>query len=158
MAAGHLLDRRCRREREEALDWLASLPQGPGISHRLLPDFRVLVVEVEHPLRAQDFDALAVTADSWLGTHDALAGVVIHLRTFPGWENVGSLIRHVRFIRDHHRKVRRVALAADTKAAALAPQLANHLVRAEVRRFAYDGFEDALARAAGPGLPQSGEA
>ncbi|MFB6439853.1 STAS/SEC14 domain-containing protein [Streptomyces sp. NPDC056411] len=141
------------REREEALRWLAALPEGPGISHRLLPASRVLVIEVERPLRAQDFDALAETADSWLRAHDALAGVVIHMRAFPGWENVGSLVRHVRFIRDHHRKVERVALVADTKVAALLPQLANHLVRAEVRRFAYDAFEDGIAWAAGPGAP-----
>lgn len=50
-----------------------------------------------------------------------------------------------------------LALAADAKVAAVDPQLANHFVRAEVRRFAYDEFEDALAWAAGPGIPQPGE-
>ncbi|MGG7569353.1 STAS/SEC14 domain-containing protein [Streptomyces sirii] len=146
------------QERDEALQWLTSLPEGPGISHRLLTDSRVLVVEVEHPLRSQDFDALSVTADNWLRAHDKLAGVVIHTRDFPGWENIGSLIRHVRFIRDHHRKVERIALAADSKVAALAPQLANHFVKAEVRRFAYDELDDALAWAAGHETQQPGEA
>ncbi|MFD9813380.1 STAS/SEC14 domain-containing protein [Streptomyces sp. NPDC059080] len=108
--------------------WLASLPEGPGISHRLTAS-EVLVVEVEQPLRAQDFDVLALTVDTWLGTHTELAGVVIHVREFPGWENIGGLIRHVRFIRDHHRNVRKIALAADSKVAALVPQLANHFVR-----------------------------
>ncbi|MEV0181715.1 STAS/SEC14 domain-containing protein [Streptomyces sp. NPDC050625] len=83
------------QDREETLRWLASLPEGPGVSHQLLPGSNVLVVEVEQPLRAQDFDALA--------------GVVVHAHAFPGWENIGSLLRHVRFVRDHHRKVRRVA-------------------------------------------------
>ncbi|KPC64350.1 STAS/SEC14 domain-containing protein [Streptomyces chattanoogensis] len=142
------------QERDEALRWLASLPEGPGISHQLT-DSEVLVVEVEQPLRAQDFDALALTVDTWLGTHDALTGVVIHAREFPGWENIGGLIRHVRFIRDHHRKVRKIALAADSKVAALVPQLANHFVRAEVRRFAYDELDDAVAWAAGPPVGQS---
>ncbi len=137
------------QERDEALRWLASLPEGPGVSHRLT-ESEVLVVEIEQPLRTQDFDDLALTVDSWLGTHAALAGVVIHAREFPGWENIGGLIRHVRFIRDHHRKVRKLALAADSKAAALVPQLANHFVHAEVRRFAYDELDDALAWAAGP--------
>jgi hypothetical protein len=146
------------QEREEALRWLTSLPEGPGVSHRLLPESQVLVVEVEQPLRAQDFDALALTADSWLTTHAELGGVVIHAREFPGWENVGSLLRHVRFVRDHHRRVRRIALAADSKLAALVPQLANHFVQAEVRRFGYDELEDALAWAASPPDRQSADA
>ncbi len=138
------------RQREEALQWLASLPEGPGISHHLLPQSQVLVIEVEHPLRATDFDALGLTADSWLATHEQLAGVVVHAREFPGWENLGSLLRHVRFVRDHHRKVRRVALAADSKLASLVPHLANHFIQAEVRRFGYDELEDAVAWAANP--------
>ncbi|MFE7607002.1 SpoIIAA family protein [Streptomyces celluloflavus] len=133
------------QERDEALRWLSSLPEGPGISHRLLLESQVLVVEVEQPLRAQDFDALALTADVWLETHAELAGIVLHAREFPGWENAGSLLRHVRFVRDHHRKVRRVALAADSRLAGLVPHLTNHFVQAEVRRFGYDELEAAVA-------------
>ncbi|MFR9727805.1 STAS/SEC14 domain-containing protein [Saccharopolyspora sp. MS10] len=136
--------------REEALRWLASLPEGPGVSHHILPESQVLVVEVTQPLRAPDFDALARSADHWLETHDELAGVVVHARDFPGWENVGSLLRHVRFVRDHHRKVRKVALAADSELAGLVPRLANHFVRAEVRRFGYDELDDAVVWASVP--------
>ncbi|WP_225829901.1 STAS/SEC14 domain-containing protein [Streptomyces sp. NK08204] len=138
------------KDREEALRWLVSLPEGPGVSHQLLPDSKVLVVEVEEPLRTQDFDALAQTADSWLETHDALAGIVVHARAFPGWENIASLLRHVRFVRDHHRRVARIALAADSRLAALVPHLANHFVQAEVRQFGYGALDEALAWAAGP--------
>jgi hypothetical protein len=137
-------------ERDDAVAWLSSLPQGPGVTHRLLPEPGVLVVEVTEPLRAQDFDALAATADAWLETHDALAGVVVHARAFPGWENISSLLRHVRFVRDHHRAVRRVALAVDSPVADLAPRLAEHFVRAELRHFGYDALDDAVAWAAGP--------
>ena len=137
-------------ERDDALAWLSSLPEGPGVTHRLLPESGVVVVEVTEPLRAQDFDALAVTADAWLATHDALPGVVVHARAFPGWENIGSLLRHVRFVRDHHHRVRRVALAADSTLADLAPRLAEHFVAAELRHFAYDEVDDAIAWATGP--------
>jgi hypothetical protein len=136
-------------ERDDAVAWLGSLPEGPGVTHRLLPESGVVVVEVTEPLRAQDFDAVAATADAWLDTHDALSGVVLHAREFPGWENIGSLLRHVRFVRDHHRRVRRVALAADGKLADLAPRLTEHFVRAELRHFGYDDLDDAIAWAAG---------
>jgi hypothetical protein len=137
-------------QRDDAVAWLSSLPEGPGVTHRLLPESGVVVVEVTEPLRAQDFDALAATADAWLATHDRLPGVVLHARAFPGWENVGSLLRHVRFVRDHHRTVRRVALAADTRLADLLPRLAEHFVQAELRHFGYDELDDAIAWAAEP--------
>lgn len=137
-------------ERDKAIDWLSSLPEGPSVSHRLVPEPGVIVVEAKEPLRAQDFDALALTADTWLETHDELPGLVIHAREFPGWENVGGLLRHVRFVRDHHRKVNKVALAADSKLADLVPRLAEHFIQAEVKTFGYDQLGDAIAWASAP--------
>jgi hypothetical protein len=132
----------------EGVDWLRSLPEGPAVSHRLLPE-GVLVVEVRQALRAQDFDALAATADGWIESHGDLQGIVIHARTFPGWENLGGLIRHVRFVRDHQRRVRRAALASDSRLAGLAPRIAEHFAQAEVRRFGYDALDEAIAWAGG---------
>jgi SpoIIAA-like len=109
----------------------------------------VMVVEVRQALRAQDFDALALTADTWIEAHGELQGLVIHAREFPGWENLAGLLRHVRFVRDHQRKVERVALAADSKLAGLAPGIAEHFVEAEVKSFAYDELDNAIAWAAG---------
>lgn len=140
-------------ERDDAIAWLSSLPEGPGVSHRLVPEAGVLVVEVTEPLRAQDFEALSSTADTWLETHGDLPGVVIHARMFPGWENIGSLVRHIRFVRDHHRRVRRVALAADSKLADLVPYLAEHFVQAGVRAFRYDELDEAIAWAGRTGEP-----
>lgn len=131
-------------QRAEAVEWLRSLPEGPAIAHRLT-ESGVLVVEVKQALRAQDFDALAATADGWIESHGALQGIVIHAREFPGWENLGSLVRHIRFVRDHHRRVRRVALASDSRLAGLAPRLAEHFVAAEVKGFGYDELDAAIA-------------
>jgi hypothetical protein len=132
-------------ERNEASAWLGSLPDRGALTHRLLPELGVIVVEVERPLRAEDFDSLAATADAWIEDHGELFGVVIHAREFPGWENLGSFLRHVRFVRDHHRKIKRIAVVADTKLAKLAPKIAEHFVKAEVKPFAYDQLESAIA-------------
>ena len=137
------------KEFDQAIVWLCSLPEGAAVSHRLLPESGVIVVEVKQALRSQDFDALALTADAWIEAHGDLQGLVIHAREFPGWENFGSLLRHVRFVRDHHRKVKRIALAADTKLATLAPKIAEHFIQAEVKSFGYDELHAAIAWAAG---------
>jgi hypothetical protein len=132
-------------ERDAAIAWLQELPEDTAVAHRLLPDSGVIVVEVHRALRAQDFDKLALTADTWIASHHQLRGLVIHARAFPGWENLGGLLRHVRFVRDHQRKIERVALVADAKLAHFAPRVAQHLVTAEVRHFDYDDLDAAIA-------------
>lgn len=133
------------QERNKAIEWLRSLPSGAVVTHRLLPDAGVMVVEVKQALRAQDFDSLTVTADTWIEAHGNLHGLVIHAREFPGWENLGALVRHVRFVRDHHRKVERIALAVDSKLATLAPHVAEHFIHADVKSFGYAELDAAIA-------------
>ena len=133
------------KDRDKALAWLGSIPAESGISHRVLPESGVIVVEVNHALTAEDFDVLSLTADTWIEAHGGLQGIVIHAREFPGWENLGSLIRHIQFIRDHHRNVKRVALAADVKLASVAPAIAEHFIQAQLKRFEYDELDLAIA-------------
>lgn len=125
--------------------WLASLPVHEGLSHRLLSDVGVLVVEPKDRLRKADFDALGRVVDPWIAEHGELHGLVIRTPEFPGWKDLSSFLRHVTFIHDHHRKVRRVALAADSKFADLIPRIAEHFSTAEIRHFAYVELEEAIA-------------
>jgi SpoIIAA-like len=137
------------RERSAAAQWLAGLPEGAAVTHRLLPESGVIVVEVTQALRAQDFEALAMTADAWIDWHGSLQGLVVHAREFPGWEGLGGLFGHLRFVRNHHRSVRRVALAVDGRLAIMAPRLADHFVEAELKSFGYGELEAAIAWAGG---------
>ncbi|HXX67604.1 MAG TPA: STAS/SEC14 domain-containing protein [Polyangiaceae bacterium] len=138
------------RDRDKALEWLGALPRQVGVSHRLLTEKGVVVIDAKEPLHTSDFDALALTVDPWIESHGVLEGVVIHARAFPGWENLGSLVRHVQFVRDHHRYIKRIALATDAKLAGLAPRLGQHFVRAEIKTFEYDQIDAAVAWASGP--------
>jgi hypothetical protein len=138
------------QDREQAVKWLSAMPEKPGIEHRLIPDAGVVVVEVTQPLRATDFDALGLTVDAWLETHAELRGLVLHTTAFPGWENIGGMVRHIRFVRDHHRKIRRVAIVVNGPFGTLAPRVAEHFVQAEVRGFPDDHLDDAVAWASLP--------
>jgi hypothetical protein len=62
-----------------------------------------------------------------------------------------SMFRHLRFVRDHHQKVERVALCAGGRMARLAPALAKHFVRAKIEQFPYEDLERAVTWAAGGG-------
>ncbi len=70
---------------------------------------------------------------------------VLQSKAFPGWEDFEGFIGHIKFVRDHHRKIRKVAFASDSKMASLAPRLATHFVSAEVKSFDYGSYDEALA-------------
>jgi len=131
-------------ERQAAVDWLQSLPEPATVSQRLISETGVLVIDVNQSLRIQDIDAIALTVDPWIEAHGTLNGLVIHARRFPGWENLGALLEHLRFIRDHHRKIRRIALAADSEVASIAPRIGQHFIQAEVKVFAYADVDAAV--------------
>jgi hypothetical protein len=142
-------------ELEQATAWLAEAALEPTLGHELREDTGVLVLEPHEALRAEDIDAVAAEVDPWIETHGELHGIVVHAHEFPGWENLDSLMRHLRFIRDHQRRVSRIALAADSKLASLAPRLAQHFVAADIKQFAYDGLEAAIAWAGEEAPPEA---
>lgn len=115
------------------------------IRHELLRDRGVLIVHPEGALRAKDFAALAADVDPFIEVHGALNGLMIDAPAFPGWENFAGLVSHLRFVRDHHRLIRRVAVVSDSTLLAFAPRLASHLVSAEVRAFGAAERDAALA-------------
>ena len=133
-------------ERDEAMNWLASA-EAP-LEHHLDTARGLLSVEIIGPLSPDTFEVLSHTVDPWLDQGHRLNGVVIHARKFPGWENFGSLVRHLQFVRNHHRQTRRVAIAADGTMASLLPELARHFVEAEVKHFGFDELEKACHWAA----------
>ena len=122
------------------------------VHHELLRERGVLILKPEGALRAEDFTALAGAVDPYIEQHGELNGLMIEARSFPGWEDFAALVSHVRFVRDHHRRIRRIAVVSDSKLLALAPKLASHFVSAEVRAF------DTADRAAALAWMQSGTA
>lgn len=132
-------------ERAAAIAWLQALPAVARITHRVLPEAGVVVVEATDPLRVQDVQELAGVIDGWLGEHAGLHGLVLHAAAFPGWENIEGLVAHLRFVLEHHKQIDRIAVAADGRIAVAGSQLAEHVVHAEVRRFGYADLDAAIA-------------
>ncbi len=112
--------------------------------YEILQDDKIVVVEPKSPLSEEDFRRLTEDVDRFLEQHSILKGLCIHTREFPGWEDMAGLISHLRFVRDHHRQVEKVALASDSTLATIAPKLVEHFVSAEIKKFNYEEKEKAL--------------
>lgn len=105
------------------------------IQHELLREQGILILKPQGRLRAEDFTALAAAVDPYIEERGGLKGLLIEAAAFPGWEDFAALVSHLRFVRDHHRKVRRIGVVSDSSVLALGPKIAGHFVRAELRTF-----------------------
>jgi hypothetical protein len=105
---------------------------------------QLIVLEPDGPLREEDFVRLAGVVDPFLEAQVPLDGIMVRTRDFPGWDSFGALAGHIRFVRDHHRQIGKVALVTDSPIGHLMPRLANHFVSAEIRHFPY--AEETAAR------------
>ena len=105
------------------------------IDHTLDTANSILYVRPKSPLEKDDFEQLAQTADPHIEKTGGLAGLIIEAPAFPGWDSLGAMAAHIRFVRDHHRHVKKIAVVTDSALADVARRLASHFVSAEIRHF-----------------------
>lgn len=105
----------------------------------------IVVAEPTASLSADDFCGLSSAVDAYLADHAAVNGLLVHAEKFPGWDTFAGLTAHIKFVREHHQKIKRVALVTDSALGTVVPALAKHFVAAEVKHFAYADYEKALA-------------
>ena len=103
-----------------------------------------LVLEPTGPLTRRDLEGLTERFDARVDATGRAPNLVIRSGSFPAWADFSALLKHLRFIRAHHRLVERVAIVSDARALDLAPRLARRLVSAEVRHFSAAEYQDAL--------------
>ena len=103
----------------------------------------VLHVRPTGPLSKKDFDELANIVDPFIEETGGLAGLILETTHFPGWENLGSAARHFRFINDHHKKIKKVAVVTDSPIGNATEHLASHFLFAQIKHFPAGHIEEA---------------
>jgi hypothetical protein len=105
----------------------------------------LLLLEPGGALSRKDLDALTERFDGYVNARDKVPNLVVRAASFPTWTDFAALARHLRFIRRHHRLVRKVALVSDARALDIAPWIGRRLVSADIRHFAARDLDAALA-------------
>jgi hypothetical protein len=121
------------------------------LDYEILRPQGIVVIAPGGSLTADDFLGLNGLVDAYLAEHPRLHGVLIHARSFPGWDSFAGLAAHIRFVRDHQQRIDRVALVTDSPVVTLAEALATPFVAATIRH-----FPDAEYKAAMTWLEQPG--
>ncbi|MDH5222630.1 MAG: STAS/SEC14 domain-containing protein [Betaproteobacteria bacterium] len=113
------------------------------IEHTLDTTNAILYVRPKSALEKEDFAQLAKAVDPFLQKSGNLAGIIIEAPGFPGWDSLGAMAAHFRFVREHHTRVKKVGLVTDSAIGNVAERLASHFVAAQIRHFAGGDLEAA---------------
>lgn len=113
------------------------------LNYDLRNDESILVLHPEGPLEAADFTMLANQLDAYLEGHEKLRGVLVRAKSFPGWKNFDALLAHLKFVKEHHREIEKIAVVADGTFANIIPSMAKLFVHAEIKHFSIEHEDDA---------------
>ena len=95
----------------------------------------ILHVRPTSALEQADFAKLAEKVDPYIESSGGLRGLIVAVSSFPGWQSFAALVAHFRFVRDHHRRIEKIAVVTDSAIGNLAEHLASHFVAARIKRF-----------------------
>jgi hypothetical protein len=74
-----------------------------------------------------------------------LHGILIHSRRFPGWQGIGALFAHLKFVSRVHDKIGKVAMVTDSPIGTFADRVLDPLMLAKLRKFDDDQRDAAMA-------------
>ena len=105
------------------------------IEHTFDPTTAILHIQPKSSLEQADFEQLAKTVDPYIAGTGDLAGIIVETPGFHGWASFGAMAAHLRFVKDHHKHIRKIALVTDSALGNIAEHLVAHFVSAEIKQF-----------------------
>jgi hypothetical protein len=114
------------------------------IQIKLNEDTGIVTVTPSAQLNEQDFKLLANEVDPYIEKEGKLNGLIIQIELFPGWKDFAGLISHLKFVREHHKKIKKVAVVTDGQIISIMPKIVDHFVNAKVKYFPYDSLDEAV--------------
>ena len=104
----------------------------------------ILIVTPIDPLEASDFPGLVREVDRDIEEKGKLSGLMIYAEAFPGWDSFAAFLPQLKFVKNDHLIIRKIAAVTGSGFLSIMPQVANHFVQAELRCFDYADRDVAL--------------
>lgn len=115
------------------------------ISLTIFKEDGIVLIEPSSPFEKSDFERLTKEVDQYIEVSGEVNGIIVYTLTFPGWQDFSAFVHHMKFIKNHHRKIKRVAIVTDSKLGSIVLSIANHFVSAEIKRFEYNDMDASKA-------------
>jgi SpoIIAA-like len=105
----------------------------------------IFVLTPAKAITSDDIAQLNRQINDYINAHDKVPNLVLRAERVPVWENFEALTDHIKFVRNHHRLVKKVAIVSDAKLVWLVRPVVDSFTGAKVRRFSADAFDKAYA-------------
>ena len=103
----------------------------------------IATLEPQGALEKKDFDDAVKIIDPYIEEYGKLNGVIINTESFPGYDDFAAMSRHFTFVKNHHKKIKRLAFVTDSVVGDIAEKFTGHFIQAEVKTFPYGQLEKA---------------
>ncbi len=105
------------------------------LDHQLVHDMGIFMLSPSGPLETTDIEDFARRVDPYIEKNGSLKGMIVYIERFKGWKNIASFTSHVRFIKNHHQRVEKVATISDSKLLSALQSIAGLFVNPQVQHF-----------------------
>ena len=105
------------------------------IEYNLDTEHSILHLQPKSAIEQDDFVNIAKAVDPHIEAAGGLSGLIIEAPGFPGWKSFGAMVNQFRFVRDHHKHIKKVAAVTDSRLGDVAERLTSHFVSAEIKHF-----------------------
>ena len=130
------------RERHGAMLWRQTTKENM-VNLQVLRDEGIIIVEPSGHLEEADLLEIEKEIKTIIEEKTFLAGLIIHTKSFPGWDDLNAFKHHLQFVKDFHKQIKRVAIVTDYALARLAPGIASKFVDAELKHFPFNNYDQA---------------
>jgi len=104
---------------------------------------KIVTLQPHGALKKEDFDHAVEIIDPFIEENGTLNGIIIYTESFPGWEDFAAFNRHLVFIRNHHKKVKKLAFVTDSLVGGFGEMISSHFVEATIKNFDFDQLNEA---------------
>lgn len=126
------------------------------LNYKIMEKEAILFIAPHSSITVEDFNSISKDVDTFLKKNKSLEGLIIYIKEFKGWENISSLVNHLRFVKDHHKLIKKVAFVTNNKIVTFFPSIAKHFVNAQIQNFAYEDKNKAIEWIINPTIKEHG--
>lgn len=103
----------------------------------------LVVLEPIGKLSEGDFINASNIIDPFILENKRLNGLIIYVESFPSWDSFSSLLEHLKFVNNHHKKISHVAFVTNSLLGGFAQNFMDFFISAEIKTFPYPKLQEA---------------
>tara|TARA_B100001063_G_scaffold125159_1_gene117009 strand:+ start:670 stop:1413 length:744 start_codon:yes stop_codon:yes gene_type:complete len=116
----------------------------------------LVILEPNGKLCKEDFINASNIIDPFILENEKLNGLIIYVKSFPSWDSFSSLIEHLKFVNNHHKKISHVAFVTNSLLGDFAQSFMDYFISAEIKTFSYEKLQNAKDWITSPNLEKHG--